>query len=82
MFLAKLGLLSCAFYALVIVLLEAALWMVTWIRGEFALFVPQRYWGLRIGLLVGLVLGLAWLVSFAGAWWLVYSDMKSKFPPL
>jgi hypothetical protein len=79
MVLLKLGLLSCAFYVGVTVLLGAALCAVIYFRG-LAVFVDGRNAGLRFGIAYGAVFGVIWLVSFAAAWWIVWSGIKSNFP--
>jgi hypothetical protein len=78
-FLAKLGFLSCAFYAAITILLEAALWVVVWFRGSVALFVPEKHWGLRFGVILGALFGLIWLVSFTSAWYLTYLSVRLTF---
>jgi hypothetical protein len=72
----KLGLLTCAFYAGLTLVLEAGLRAVAYFRGV-SVFASGRHPGLSLGVKLGFVSGVVWLIAFSAAWWIVYSDLKS-----
>jgi hypothetical protein len=74
----KLGFLTCAFYAGMTVIFEAAMWAVAYFRG-IGVMISGRHWGLILGAKMGAIFGAMWLISFSAAWWIVYLGLKSKF---
>ena len=79
MFFFKLGLLSCTFYVVLTILLEGVYWAV--IRsGGVMWFYTGAHPYLRLGLFFGVIFGIIWLISFGAAWYIVYLDVRSKFP--
>jgi hypothetical protein len=89
MFFLKLGLLTCAFYIGLTIVVEAVLWAVIYFNG-LGLFVSVRHpgWslgselGLKMGLAFGVIFGVVWLISFAAAWRIVFLDLRSQFSVL
>jgi hypothetical protein len=77
MILFKLGLLTCAFYVGLTILLEAGLWVVASFWG-FGVLVSGRHPGFNLGVKFGVIFGAIWLISFSAAWWIVYLDFKSR----
>jgi len=77
MFFLKLGLLTCAFYALLIILAEAGIIAFIRTTGGLAYFSKvgtHMYW--TLGLQLAVVFGGLWLISFGAAWWIVYKDIE------
>jgi hypothetical protein len=89
MFFLKLGLLTCAFYIGLTIVVEAVLWAVISFKG-LGLFVSVRHpglspgvaLGLKMGLRFGVIFGVVWLISFGAAWWIVFLDLRSQFSML
>jgi hypothetical protein len=79
MFIFKLGLLTCAFYVALTMLLEAGLWGLAYFKG-FGIFYAARDWFWGVGLRLGLIFGTLWAVSFTAAWCIVYASLKAKLP--
>jgi hypothetical protein len=76
MFLMKLGLFACAFYAALTIVLEAAVWAMIRVGG-IMYFLPRGkdlFW--YLGLAFGVLFGVLWAISFSVAWWLTYKDLK------
>jgi len=78
----KLGLLTCAFYVGLTALLEAGLWALVYSKGGFSVFVHREHWFWTVGLRLGVIFGILWVISFSAAWWITYQGLKSKFPVL
>jgi hypothetical protein len=74
----KLGLLTCAFYAVLTIVLEVALKATVRSSGGVSLFVYGKHPAMTLGAALGVVFGIVWLISFGAAWWIVYLDLKSK----
>jgi hypothetical protein len=77
--LAVLTVLTCVFYVGLTVVLEAVLWVVGHSRG-LSLFVSAKHPGLSLGVAVGLVFAVVWLISFSAAWWIVSIGLRSRLP--
>jgi len=69
----KLASLTCVFYLGITLLLHLALFLLLRTQG----IVGVRMSGLRLGILFAFI----WLVSFALAWRIFSSAIRSKFPP-
>ena len=69
---AKLALVTCAFYVGLSVLLEAALLGLTLWKGGVFYSVNFKAWAL--------IFGLMWLVSFAVAWRIMMVPFLASFP--
>jgi hypothetical protein len=76
MFLFKLGLLTCAFYVVLTLLLEAGLWAMIHFRGFTVFFSSKQHWFWGGGLLFGVIFGTLWIISFSVAWYIVCQDLK------
>jgi hypothetical protein len=78
----KLGLLTCLFYVVMTILLEAGLWGMVYFKG-FMWFYRGKHPGLVLGVSWGAIFWVLWIISFSAAWFIVYHDLKSKlhFPP-
>jgi hypothetical protein len=74
----KLGLLTCAFYVMLTILLEAAIWALAHREGGFGIFFAGRSWFWSAGLRLAFIFGGLWLVSFTAAWCIVYQGLKAK----
>ena len=70
MIILKLGVLTCAFYLGISVLMEAAVFGLAIWKGSVAFFLTR--WGL------GAVFAAVWLASFSLAWHFVYAGVRSK----
>ena len=79
MILFKLGLLTCAFYVVLTLLLEAGLWAVIYFKG-LGVVLSGRNSVLTLGAKFGILFGLTWLISFVVAWSIVYLNYKAHFP--
>jgi hypothetical protein len=77
----KLGVLTCAFYVGLTVVIEAVLWAVAYFWG-LGVYISGKHWGLRLGVRLGLFFGVVWLISFVAAWWIVYLDLRTKLASL
>ena len=77
MYLFKLGLLTCAFYAGLTMLLGVGVWAVVYFKGLFMAF-GGKHWFWTLGLKLGLVFGTLWVISFTAAWCIVYQGLKAK----
>ena len=70
-----LGLLTCAFYFGLTIVLDAVLMLL--IR-----FTPVGFRidgpGLTLGARYGIIFAALWLMSFSAAWWIVYLGIKSR----
>lgn len=78
MFLFKLGLLTCAFYVVLTLLLEAGVLALIRVRG-FSVFLSSKHWFWGGGLAFGAIFGTLWIISFSVAWYIVYQDFKRLF---
>jgi len=81
MFFLKLGLLTCAFYAVLTALLEAGVWAIVYYNGVF-LFFGQKHWFWSLGIKLALIFGFLWIISFGAARCIVYQGIKSHSPVL
>lgn len=77
----KLGLLTCAFYCVLIILFEAAIWAVAYYHG-FGFFWSGKHWFWTLGLRLGVIFGTLWLMAFSAAWYIVSLGLKKQFPSL
>ena len=73
----KLGLLTCAFYVGLTIVMEALIWAKIHFGG-LGILVSGKHAGLKLGIMFGVVFGVVWLISFGAAWSIVYFDLKSK----
>ncbi len=82
MFFFKLGLLTCVFYVVLTILLEAGLWALVYFKG-FMWYYSGKHPGLALSTFWGAIFGVTWLISFCVAWLVVYNDLRSRFrfPP-
>ena len=69
---AKLALVTCAFYVGISVLLEAALFGLAFWKGGVLYWINFKAWAL--------IFGLLWLVSFAVAWRIMMVPFLAGFP--
>jgi hypothetical protein len=76
MFFIKLGLLACAFYAGLTLVLEAAVWAVIRTAGLMYFFPRGKNMFWHLGLTFGVLFGVLWAISFSVAWWITYRDLK------
>jgi hypothetical protein len=74
----KLGLLTCAFYAVLTIALEVVLKAMIRFSGGLSLFVYGKHPALTVGGVLGVIFGIVWLISYSAAWWIMYLDLKSK----
>jgi hypothetical protein len=79
MFFLKFGLLTCAFYASLTLVLEAGIWALIYFKGVM-FFIDQKHPALSLAVVPGIVFGFLWLISFSAAWFIVYRDLKSIIP--
>lgn len=79
MFLFKLGLLTCAFYVGLTILLYATFWAIIRFHGGIGIVIPgkHRFW--IMGYQFALIFGILWFLSFVAAWCIVYADLKARF---
>ena len=77
MFFFRLSFLTCAFYAILTLLLGTTLWTISYFRG-FGIFFSGKHPGSRLGVTFGVVLGIIWIISYAAAWSIIYFDLRSK----
>ena len=70
---AKMALVTCAFYVGISLLLEAVLLGVTFWKGGVMYSVNFKAWAL--------IFGVIWLASFALAWRVTIVPFLAKFPP-
>jgi hypothetical protein len=80
MFLFKLGLLTCAFYVVLTLLLEAGLWAMIRFGSGVSVFFSSKHWFWGGGLAFGVIFGTLWIISFSVAWYVVYQDLKRYLP--
>jgi len=69
---AKLALVTCAFYVGISVLLEAALFGLAFWKGGALYWINFKAWAL--------IFGLLWLISFAGAWRIMMVPFLAGYP--
>ena len=69
---AKMALVTCAFYIAIAIVLEVALLLVVYKKG--GIFYHLNPWGW------GLVFAVVWLISFALAWRVFMVRLSSTFP--
>jgi len=81
MFFLKFGLLTCAFYVGLTIVLEGGLWALVYFKGLF-IFIDEKHPALSLALVPAVIFGVTWLVSFSAAWFIVYRDLKTLFPLL
>jgi hypothetical protein len=81
MFIFKLGLLTCAFYVVLTILLEAGLWAVANSKG-FGVFFSYRHLFWTLGIKLGAIFGALWCISFSAAWYIVYLGLKARMPTI
>ena len=74
----KLGLLTCAFYAVLTIVLEFALKGMVHFSGGLSFSVFGKHPALTLGVALGVLFGFVRLISFSAAWWIVYFNLKSK----
>jgi hypothetical protein len=74
----KLGLLTAAFYVLLTMIVEAAIWGMVYSKSGFALFFRGKHWSWILGAKLGLIFGVLWLISFSAAWCIVYQGIKAR----
>jgi hypothetical protein len=82
MIILKLGLLTCAFYVALTLLLEVGIWARAYFGGGFGIFVAGKSWFWGMGLWLGVIFGLLWVISFGAAWCIIYASFKAKLPVL
>ena len=75
----RIGLLTCAFYAALTLVLEAGVWALVKFKG-LSFFIDEKHPALSLGIVPGIVFGFLWLVSFSVALLIVYHDLKSIYP--
>jgi hypothetical protein len=75
----KFGLLTCGFYVVMTIILEAGLWAVFPNDGVM-FFIDRKHPAVSLGFLPGVILGFLWFVSFSAAWYIVYRDFRAIFP--
>jgi hypothetical protein len=66
----KLGLLACAFYVVLTILLEAVLWAVAYFKG-LGVFFSYRHLFWALGIKLGAIFGALWCISFSAARYIV-----------
>ena len=78
----RLGLLACAFYAALTVLLLLGAWALAYFKG-LGVFFGEKHSVWTLGLKLGFIFGTLWILSFTAAWCIVYQGLKSKLliPP-
>ncbi|MGA8224144.1 MAG: hypothetical protein WB780_21035 [Candidatus Acidiferrales bacterium] len=81
MFFLKFGLLTCAFYVGLTIVLEGGVWALIYFRG-IMFFIDQKHPALSLAAVPAVIFGVTWLVSFSAAWFIVYRDMKGLLPLL
>jgi hypothetical protein len=81
MFIFKLGLLTCAFYVALTVLLEAGIWALAHFRG-FGMYFATRDWFWGVGLRLGFIFGTLWAISFGAAWYITYMTIIKPHLPI
>jgi hypothetical protein len=74
----KLGLLTAAFYVLLTMIAEAAIWGMVHFNGGFAIFFRGKHWFWILGAKLGFIFGILWLISFSAAWYIVYQGIKAR----
>jgi hypothetical protein len=74
----KLGLLTCAFYAVLTIVLDLVLMGLVHFSGGLSLSVYGKHPPLTLGVALELMFGFVWLISFSAAWRIVYLDLRSK----
>lgn len=70
MLILKLAAVTCAFYLVIAVFIEAAAFSLAHLRGAFGFFAPRSAW---IG-----GFGIVWLISFLLAWRIVLTPVLTK----
>jgi hypothetical protein len=73
MLIMKLALWTCAFYLLLALLMELALFVFLNWKGD-SVGVFFRWWGWAT------LFGAVWLISFSGAFYIVLSGIRAKLP--
>jgi hypothetical protein len=76
-FILKLGLLTCAFYAALTLALGTGVWFVIRTRGLMYFIPASKHLFWIVGLQLGIVFGILWIISFGAAWLLTYPSLKS-----
>jgi hypothetical protein len=79
MFIFKLGLLTCAFYMVLTILLEAGLWAVAYFKG-LGVVIDYRHPFWTLGIKLGAISGALWCISFSAAWYIVYLGLRARMP--
>jgi len=74
----KLSLLTCAFYAILTIVLEPVLKGMVHFSGGLSLSVYGKHPALTLGSVLAARFGFLWLICFSAARWIVYLDLKSK----
>ena len=80
MLLLKLSLLTCACYLVLTIILEFAFLAFVRVVGDFSGSFPAKHSSSWAGLMVGVIFGILWLISFGVAWHIVYRGVRSRFP--
>jgi hypothetical protein len=78
----KLGLLTCAFYVGLTILLYATFLAVIHFSGPIGIIYRGKHWFWTMGSRFGLVFGFLWFLSFAAAWCIVYADISARISAL